>query len=154
MLSRSDFFTVILNNLTLMRLGVRGEGLNPPYGGCLTKFRLLLLFIDLSLTIFLSLLCSQLQIPYTQSVCFTTQLFYMIAAAFFPVFYFLFLKLNLFEALHLCSFLPFLLPTECCQTVLLIEKCETLFSRLFLARQNTTRIFRIILNIIAFYNSR
>ena len=83
-------------------------------------------------------------------LCFTTQLFFMIAAAIFPVFYFLFLKLNLFPALHLCSVLPFLLPTERCQTVLLIEKCETLYLRLFLARQNATRVFRIILNIIAF----
>ena len=115
----------------------------------LQSWRLLLLFIDLSLT-FLSPLCSQLQVPYTQCVCFTTQLFLMIGVAIFPVFYFFILKLNLFPALHLCSVLLFLLPTERSQTVLLFKKCETLFSRLFLARQNVTRIFRIILNIIAF----
>ena len=42
---------------------------------------------------------------------FTTQLFFMIAVAIFPVFCFLFLKLNLFPALHLCYVLPFLLST-------------------------------------------
>ena len=59
--------------------------------------QMLLLFIDLSLT-FLSQLPSQRQLPYTHCVCFTTQLFFMIAAAIFPVFYFLFLRLNLFPA--------------------------------------------------------
>ena len=53
------------------------------------------------------------QLPYTHCVCFTTQLFFMIAAAIFSVFYFLFLKLNLFPALHLCSVLPFLLGSFC-----------------------------------------
>ena len=33
----------------------------------------------------------------------------MIAVAIFPVFYFFFLKLNLFPALHLCSVLPWAL---------------------------------------------
>ena len=49
------------------------------------------------------------QLSYSHCVCFKTQLFFMIAAAIFPVFYFLFLKLNLFPALHLCSVLPFFL---------------------------------------------
>ena len=79
-------------------------------------------------------------------------------------FYFFFLKLNLFSALRLfcalfsCS--PFL-PTERSQTVVFIEKCETLFSRLFLARPeryqnnqdnteyNSVLPFRIILKIFA-----
>ena len=79
----------------------------------LQSWRLLLLFIDLSL-IFLSLLCSQLQVPYTQCVCFTTQLFpsYMILVAIFPVFHFLFLKLNLFPAMHLCSVLSSVLSSD------------------------------------------
>ena len=70
--------------------------------------------IDLSLN-FLQLaiyyMYSQLvrQLSYTHCVCFKNQLFFMIAAAIFPVFYFLFLKLNLFPALHLCSVLPFFL---------------------------------------------
>ena len=37
----------------------------------------------------------------------------MIVAAIFPVFYFLFLKLSLFWALHLYSVLPFLLGCFC-----------------------------------------
>ena len=45
----------------------------------------------------------------------------MIAAAIFPVFYFSFLKLNLFPALHMCSVLPFLLPTERCESVVIFE---------------------------------
>ena len=58
-------------------------------------------------------------------------------------------------AFVLCFPFPseFLLSPEQCQTVLLIEKYEALFSRLFLARQNATKIFRIILNTIAFYHS-
>ena len=67
--------------------------------------QMLLLFIDLSLT-FLRQLARQLS--YTHCVRFTTQLFFMIAAAIFPVFYFLFLKLNLFPALHLCSILIYI----------------------------------------------
>ena len=72
--------------------------------------QMLLLFIDLSLSLSPSLtrqLGIARQLSYTCCVCFTTQLFFMIVAAIFPVFYFLFLKLNLFPALHLCSVLPF-----------------------------------------------
>ena len=57
----------------------------------------------------------QLAIGTLYSVClFYNLTIFMIAAAIFPVFYFLFLKLNLFLALHLCSVLPLLLPTERC----------------------------------------
>ena len=79
----------------------------------------LLIFLPPSFYLFVA---SQLQVPYTHCVCFTTQLFFMIAIAIFPVFYFLLLKQNLFPALYLCSVLPFLLPTERCQTLSLIDR--------------------------------
>ena len=110
----------------------------------LQSWRLLLLFIDLSLT-FLSPLCSQLQVPYTQCVCFTTQLFLMIAVAIFPVFYVLFLKLNLFPALHMCSVLPFLLPTERCLLDCVIDRKvrDIIFEAILSPSEHATRIFRI-----------
>ena len=86
----------------------------------------------------------------------------MIAVAIFPVFYFFFLKLNLFPVLHLCSVVCSLfLPTERCQTVLLIEKCETLFFEAILSpseryqniqddpQHNNVLPFRIILKVFA-----
>ena len=73
------------------------------------------------LSIFLSSqqYCIASQLSYTYCVCFTTQLFFfMTSAAILPFFYFLFLKLNLFPALHLCSVLPFLLGFFCRMSVL------------------------------------
>ena len=72
----------------------------------------LLIFLSPSLATYSQLGIAR-QLPYTHCVCFTPQLFFMIAAAIFPVFHFLFLKLNMFPALHLCSVLPFLLGSFC-----------------------------------------
>ena len=72
----------------------------------------LLIFFSPSLATYSQLGIAR-QLPYTHCVCFTPQLFFMIAAAIFPVFHFLFLKLNMFPALHLCSVLPFLLGSFC-----------------------------------------
>ena len=72
----------------------------------------------------------------------------MIAVAIFPVFNFLFLKLNLFPALHsqwLYSVLPFLKPTERNRALLdcvIDQKVRDILSRLFLACQNATRILQ------------
>ena len=65
----------------------------------------LLIFLSPSFHLFVP---SQLQVPYTQCVCFTTQVFFMIAVAIFPVFYFLFLKLIFVSSLSfvLCSPFP------------------------------------------------
>ena len=103
-------------------------------------WRLLLLVIDLSLN-FLSPLYNL--VIFYDSCSYLSSLLFLIPKTEFVSFF----------AFVLCSVLSFLLPTEHCETVILIEKCKTLFSRLFLARQNATRIFRIILNIIAFYHS-
>ena len=112
----------------------------------------LLIFISPSFHLFVA---SQLQVPYIYSV----SLFYNLtnfydSCSYLSSLLFLLPKTEFVSsfAFALCVCSAFL-PTERCQTVLLIEKCETLFSRLFLARQNATRIFRIILNIIAFYHS-
>ena len=120
----------------------------------------LLLLFYLSLT-FLSPLCSQLAIGTLNSV----SLFYNLtnfydSCSYLPSLLFLLPKTEFVSSFALVGWLvgalfSLLLPTEPerCQTVLLIEKCETLFLRLFLARQNAITIFRIILNIIAFYHS-
>ena len=102
------------------------------------------LLILLSLT-FLSSLCSQLQVCYTQCVSFTTQLFFMIAVAIFPVFYVLFLKLNLFLALHMCSVLPFLPPTERCLLDCAIDRKvrDIIFEAILSPSEHVTRIFRM-----------
>ena len=118
--------------------------------------QMLLLFIDLSLSLSLTFLnqvarYSQVAILYLLCLFYNLAIFYD-SCSYLSGLLFLIPKTEFVSsfAFVLCS--PFL-PTEHCQTVLLIEKCETLFSRLFLARQNATRIFRIILNIIAFYHS-
>ena len=103
----------------------------------------LLIFISPS---FHLIVASQLQVPYIYSV----SLFYNLTN-FYDTCSYLSSLLEIFLFCNvLCS--PFL-PTERSQTVLLIKKCEMLFPRLFLARQNATRLFRIILNITAFYHS-
>ena len=108
------------------------------------------------LLIFLSPSFNHFVASYTQYVCFTTQLFFMIALASYLsslLFFIPTTELVSSFAFALCPLVHFFLPTERCQGVLLIEKCKILFLRLLLARQNPTGIFRIILNIIAFYHS-
>ena len=108
----------------------------------------LLIFLSPSFHLFVA--------SYTIGTLYSVSLFYnltnfVIAVAIFPVFYFFFLKLNLFPALHLCSVLPF-----CRLSVVRLcywSKSAGHYFQLFLARQNATRIFRIKLNIMAFYHS-
>ena len=118
--------------------------------------QMLLLFIDLSLT-FLSELACQVAILYSLCQFYNLAIFYD-SCSYLSSLLFLIPKTEFVShfAFMLCSPFPagFLLSTERFQTALLIKKYEALFSRLFLARQNATRIFRIILNIIAFYHSR
>ena len=64
----------------------------------------LLIFLSPSFHLFVA--------TYTIGTLYSVSLFYnltnfVIAVVIFPVFYFFFLKLNLFPALHLCSVLPF-----------------------------------------------
>ena len=88
----------------------------------------------------------------------------MIASAIFPVFYFLFLKLNLFPALHLCSVLPFLLGSFCRLSVVRLRCWSKIRGIIFEAiispsernqnvqdnpEYNSVLPFRIILKIFA-----
>ena len=74
-------------------------------------FVLFFLLTFLSYLPFISCVASYRQLGTLYSLCLfynlASQLFFMIAVAIFPVFCFLFLKLNLFSALHLSSVLPF-----------------------------------------------